>query len=179
MGGRYINGKPAEVPPNTRRYKDGTHRGPAEVPQRFTTQLVRSTMVHNGHSKGPPYQVRKEFGPAGVYAIRIAGVKSSKSQPERLHPGAKVWIAEVRRRVPQPRPRQWSAEAITVSGIIIITNVEVDDRGSNQILQLKIIPQLKSHNLAGVFRYWLVAIRTVIDSTLSPVQTGSLLTHQS
>ena len=97
----------------------------------------------------------------------IAGVNSFKSQPKQLHPGAKVWIAEIRRRVPQPRPRQWSAEAITVSGIII-TNVEVDDRGSNQVRQLKIIPQLKSHNLAGVFRYWLEAIRTVIDSTLSP-----------
>ena len=93
--------------------------------------------------------------------------------PERLHPGAKVWIAQVRRRVPQPRPRQRSAEAITVGGIIIITNVEVDDRGSNQTRQLKIIPQLKSHNLAGVFRYWIEAIRTVIYSTLSLVHTSS------
>ena len=209
LGERYIDGKPEEVPPDTRRsLEDDTstgspqrsrqiHRGPAEVPPhtrrstRCTQPLVRSiwsaeaittkfgknldlrgcTQSESQESKAPNPNPN-DF----ILEPRSGSQKSAdgyRYHPERLHPGAKVWIAQVRRRVPQPRPRQRSAEAITVGGIIIITNVEVDDRGSNQTRQLKIIPQLKSHNLAGVFRYWIEAIRTVIYSTLSPVHTSS------
>ena len=157
LGGRYIDGKPEEVPPDTRRFRRftkqpvhstmvydghgkgqpyqqrcfteksikvyddhgkgvltlGAHRGPAEVPQRFTKLQVRSTMVYDGHGKGPPYRKvyqglqrprqsaalpkslpssERIWTCGGCTRSGIAGVNSSKSQPERHHPGANDFI---------------------------------------------------------------------------------------
>ena len=184
LGGRYINGKPEEGPPDTRRSRGS--RSNRHAPQWSTTATAKVPLSKSLPSSeriwtcgGVCKESQESKAPNPnpndfILEPRSGSQKSAdgyRYHPERLHPGAKVWIAEVRRRVSQPRPRQWSTEAITVGGIIIITNVEVDDRGSNQIRQLKIMPQLKCHNLAGVFRYWLEAIRTVIYSTLSPVRT--------
>ena len=74
------------------------------------------------------------------------------------------------------------------------TDLAINDRNAQEhqhrrgrsmpepIRRVKNIPQKKSYSLAGVFRYWLGAIRSVIDAAIldsvqfSPVQTG---THQS
>ena len=150
---------PAEVPPHTRRST------------RCTQPLVRSIWSAEA--------ITTKFGKN----LDLRGCTQSESQESKApNPNPNDFILETRSgsqksadgyRDQDHENKQWSAEAITVRGIINII-VEVDDRGSSQTRQLKIIPQLKSQNLAGVFRYWLEAIRTVIDSTLSPVHTGFL-----
>ena len=181
LGGRYIDGKPRRGPARYTEVQE-VHEATSTLHNGLRRPRQRSALP-TALLYRKVYQVRKEFGPAGG----IRDPESQESIAPNPNPNdfileptisswsqgldlrrrqllikkcsdPKIWIQEVYRRVPQPRPRQRSAEAITVGGIIIITNVEVDDRGSNQTRQLKIIPQLKSHNLAGVFRYWLEAI---------------------
>ena len=159
MEAGYINGKSEEVPPDTQRSHRGSqsHRYAPQWSTMATAKVrppEKSIKVYDDRGKAllyrKVYQVRKEFGPAG-------GVRDPESQ-EAIAPNPnpndsswsqgldlrrrqllikkcsdpKIWIQEVYRRVPQPRPRQWSAEAITVSGIINI-NVETTEARTKHI----------------------------------------------
>ena len=148
LGGRYINGKPEEVPPDTRRSRGS--RSNRHAPQWSTTATAKVPLSKSLPSSGRIWtcggvrnaELQESIAPNPnlndfILEPRSGSQKSAdgyRYHPERLHPGAKVWIAEVRRRVPLPRPRQGSAEAITVSGIII---VEEDDQSTNQYASIE------------------------------------------
>ena len=103
--------------------------------------------------------------------------RSPKSKLERQHPGAKVWIQEV---FPLSAMASLTEASTTGPQTDLVTNdrthrninIEEDDQCPNQI-GLKNIPQKKSYNLAGVFRYWLGAIRSVIDAAILEIQSSS------
>ena len=240
MEGRYINGKPEEVPLDTQRFTtqphvrwyhtqfgrtihqrearrgpakytevpQKSHRGPAEVPQRFTrlkkqprsnrtsagTTYSLGGRIHHREAHRGPAEVpqRSHRGPQWsttatqhVRAAQHAAWENDTStgSPKRsrqIHGGPKVHEATgtlhngpLRPSLPSSE-RIWTCGGYTRSGIAGVNSSKSQPERLHPGAKVKIIPQGKCHNLAGVFRYWLEAIRTVINSTLSPVHTGFL-----
>ena len=157
LGGRYIDGKPRRGPARYTEVQE-VHEATSTLHNGLRRPRQRSALP-TALLYRKVYQVRKEFGPAGG----VRDPESQESIAPNPNPNdfileptisswsqgldlrrrqllikkcldPKIWIQEVRRRVPQPRPRQWSAEAITVSGIII---VEEDEQCTNQYASIE------------------------------------------
>ena len=126
LGERYIDGKPEEVPPDTRRSKGS--RSNRYAPQWSTTATAKVRPTKFGKN------------------LDLRGCTQSESQESKApNPNPNDFILEPRSgsqksadgyRDQDHENKQWSAEAITVRGIINII-AEVDNRGSNQTHQLK------------------------------------------